>query len=181
MASENWRPIKGFEGKYEASDAGRIRSVDSVVHFASRWGKQSERMQPGTVLRPLRHTGGYQRVALWLGGKCTQAFIHSLVLTAFVGDRPAGMQACHNNGDKQDNALANLRWDTPSANQADREAHGTGRRGKLRVTRRVNETLAAEVRAAHQGNITSTAKVFELPRTTVADIINGRTWRHVNG
>lgn len=47
--------------------------------------------------------------------------IHKLVLEAFVGERPSGMQACHGNGDKTDNRLVNLRWDTVKANHRDKK------------------------------------------------------------
>jgi hypothetical protein len=51
--------------------------------------------------------------------------VHHLVLEAFVGPRPAGHEAAHGDGDKTNNALANLRWATPKENAADRYRHGT--------------------------------------------------------
>jgi hypothetical protein len=102
--TEQWRPITGCPG-YQVSDAGRVRS-------------------PRKVLKPLTGNGGYCFVHLWVGPKMHRRAIHRLVLIAFEGDRP-GLEACHNNGDKRDNRLANLRWDTRSANVLDMVRHGT--------------------------------------------------------
>lgn len=102
--TETWRPVPGFPG-YEVSDAGRVRS-------------------PRKVLKPLLGSTGYYFVHLWKGSKLHRRAIHRLVLFAFVGDRP-GLDGCHNSGDKLDNRLSNLRWDTRSANVLDMVRHGT--------------------------------------------------------
>lgn len=161
---ETWRPISDFE--YEVSDLGRVRSL------------KSGRVK---ILKPQRHTGGYRKVTLWRGGIEHQHLMQKLVLTAFVGPRPPGMQACHNDGDETNNALSNLRWDTPRANQADRIEHGTrfGRSGS-RGKRRVTPAIVAHVRSITEPNITALARELSLPRTTVADIVNHRTYKGVN-
>lgn len=183
MESELWKPVVGFEGLYEVSNAGRVRSVDRVSEIEGRWGRMSRPVQ-GVVLKPLRHTGGYQRVMLWKDGRAKQTYIHKIVLEAFVGARPNGMQVAHGNGDKQDNRLANLRWATPAENQADREAHGTGRKAKPHPATRLGLDMARIIRRVHAEssmNLTKLAACFGIPRTTAADIVNNRVWREPNG
>jgi len=174
--------VVGFEGFYEVSDMGRVRSLDRMTVIQGRWGVM-KRFQRGCLLKPLLHTGGYKRVTFWKGGQFRNAFIHILVLEAFVGPRPFHMEACHGDGSKDNNRLSNLRWATAKENQADREAHGTGRIGKGSLIRsRINPELAKQMREHHIAaglSITELAKRFQLPRTTVADVINGRTWKRI--
>lgn len=130
---EIWNPVAGWEGTYEVSNLGRVRGLDRVGYGGVRI--------MGRILRPI---GGmskrvpYPLVALSRGGRQGERyyrFIHKLVLEAFVGPRPAGMEACHNNGDAKDNRLSNLRWDTHVSNMEDNFAHGKARRRVPRYLR----------------------------------------------
>lgn len=94
---EQWRPVVGYEGTFEISDEGRVRSVT------------------GRILPLHRNGGGYPKVSLHGKGY----LVHRLVLEAFIGPEPEGMQACHFNDVGHDNHLSNLRWDYPRANMAD--------------------------------------------------------------
>lgn len=164
ISAETWRGVFGFPD-YEVSDAGRVRSI-------KRGGRR--------VLKPQRHTGGYHIVTFWSAGSPTIHLVQKLVLEAFVGTRPTGQQACHGNGDKADNRLENLRWDTPKANQADRVAHGTryGRAGS-KGRRRITPAIVTSIRAEAKPNITALARTLRLPRTTVADVVNRRTYKEI--
>lgn len=117
----NWLPVTGWEGYYEVSSEGEVRSLDRYVTL-SNGGK---RRYKGKRLSPGVNRHGYPTVALTRPGKRQTMKVHRMVLTAFVGPCPDGMEACHNNGDRGDARLANLRWDTPSNNQRDRRRHGT--------------------------------------------------------
>lgn len=119
--SERWLPIVGYEGFYEVSDQGRVRSLDRVVPCGTR----KMRTYRGRALADSADTAGYRIVALYRDGRRRTTKVHSLVLESFVGSRPAGMEACHNNGDLADNRLANLRWDTHSRNVYDSVRQGT--------------------------------------------------------
>lgn len=119
--AERWRPVPGYTGYYEVSDLGRVRSVDRTV--TDKRGRA--RRLRGVIHKPYLDRNGRPAVRLCIGRvyKCRQ--VHQLVLEAFIGARPAKMEACHNNGDKTDNRLINLRWDTRSQNIRDRVRHGT--------------------------------------------------------
>jgi hypothetical protein len=73
----------------------------------------------GKILKPRPTKGGYLMVAVYRGGR-HDAYVHHLMLNAFVGPRPDGLEACHENGNQADNQLSNLRWDTRQANIQDR-------------------------------------------------------------
>lgn len=121
--SEQWRPVIGWEGAYEVSDAGRVRSIDRVVHRSD--GVIS--LIRGKLLKPCAMPGGRGHLFVNLSAPGVGArleSVHRLVLIAFVGQAPDGMECCHNDGDPTNNQLANLRWDTRSENMRDRFRHG---------------------------------------------------------
>lgn len=101
--SERWLPVPGYEGLYEVSDRGLIRSV-----------KRSPR-----PLSPTPSGKGYMKVTLSRDGVRWDTYVHRLVLTAFVGPCPEGHEACHQDGVPANNALSNLRWGTSSDNNLD--------------------------------------------------------------
>jgi hypothetical protein len=83
-------------------------------------------------LKPGRHPKtGYRNVSLRREGKSYNRYVHRLVLEAFVGPCPKGMQSRHfPDKDTSNNALTNLQWGTPKQNQDDRITHGTDGRGE---------------------------------------------------
>ncbi len=123
MPREEWRPAPGWAA-YEVSDRGRVRSVDRKL--------ASGRTVAGRLLRQSRDKDGYRYVTLASGAERWRVHVGRLVLFTFAGwpDRP-DLEACHGNGRRWDNRLANLRWDDRPANRADRERHRAGRRARL--------------------------------------------------
>ena len=118
-----WRPVVGWEGRYEVSDVGQVRSVARVVTVAAT-GRSW--LQPSRVLLPYRTSSvGYPTLRLKAEGRKSSKRVHVMVLEAFVGPRPKGMVGCHVDGDPDNNTPSNLRWDTQSANQLHSIAHGT--------------------------------------------------------
>lgn len=120
---EIWKPIPGYEGYYEVSDQGRVRSVDRIIN-GEKWGTIYSRSFRGRVLLQGSDRYGYSKACLSKDGVTWNAGVHRLVLMAFVGPCPGGMEACHNNGDPTDNRLVNLRYDTKSENRRDIISHG---------------------------------------------------------
>lgn len=122
---ERWLPIAEFEEYAEVSDRGRVRSLDREIRVKPVGQKPYLRIHKGKILKQARHPAGYMYITLSGGGKLlSNAKVHHLVLEAFIGPRPPGMECCHANDMPADNQLENLRWDTPAANIADRVANG---------------------------------------------------------
>jgi len=113
---ERWSEIPGYEGFYEVSDMGRVRSLDRIVV-----DKQATRFRrfKGRLLKPQLTQAGYYVVALSKNGKPKDHYIHRLVLSAFVSLPEPGFEACHENDVRTDNRLRNLRWDTHLENVRD--------------------------------------------------------------
>ena len=131
--NEQWRTIPGFDGLYEVSDHGRVRSIGRVVRKANG----VLLTVPPKILRSNPPPAGkYHKVGLRKDGRTITITVHRAVLLAFVGPAPAGTEGCHNNGNPGDNRLSNLRWDTRSANNLDAVAHGTHYNAALQSCRR---------------------------------------------
>ena len=117
---EQWKPVNWYEGIYEVSNHGRVRSVDRTGNYSSG----QVRRYKGKVRRTPLNQDGYPRVNLSHQGKDKTRTVHSLVVEAFIGACPEGMEVCHNDGDPTNNHIDNLRYGTPSDNTLDRVKHG---------------------------------------------------------
>jgi hypothetical protein len=121
-ASERWLPVVGYEGYYEVSDLGRVRSLDRIVVTRG----QGTRISRGRILKfgTYKRTG-HKHVTFSVEGETRTFTVHSVVLAAFVGPRPDGLDIRHLNGIPDDNSLTNLVYGTAAENAADRdEVHG---------------------------------------------------------
>ena len=130
MAKEEWRDVVGWEGLYRVSSFGRVRSRSRYVrHWLG--GKQLKRrkiLKPWKFYRSKRGENvGALGVSLSRENKICNVPIHRLVLMAFVGPCPEGMECCHKDGNPENNRLDNLRWGTKSSNTKDSIRHGTFR------------------------------------------------------
>lgn len=135
-----WLPVVGYEGSYEVSDEGVVRSLDRTT--ICRDGRRL--FFEGKELLSYRTPPmGYRAVKLSKEGVKRSKRIHTIVLEAFVGPRPDGMVACHSNGIQDDLRLANLRWDTQTSNNLDAVAHGTHHNGSKTHCKRGHEFTAA--------------------------------------
>ena len=167
---EEWRPVAGLEGLYEVSSIGRVKSLPKTV--SRRRGRPfttKERIIGGRA-----RSCGYPVVRIQ--SKC--CYIHTLVLEAFFGPRPHGFEACHNNGDREDNRAENLRWDTPSANQNDRAKHGTSNRGeRCGSSVLTSEQVISIMRSTERTSVV--ARRFGVAPQTISGIRCGHRWKHI--
>lgn len=121
MSAEEWRAVVGFEGLYEVSNLGRVRSLGHSVLDST--GKIQYKV--GQIRKPQTNRGGYAVVGLHrAGSKTVLTTVHKMVALAFIGPRPLNHEVCHGDGDRKNNSATNLRWGTGSENAADRTAHG---------------------------------------------------------
>jgi hypothetical protein len=101
--TEQWKPIPGFEGVYEVSDLGNVRSLARTNAQGKRY--KGKLLTPATVPRT-----GIRQVVLFKDGARHSSTIHKLVLTAFVGPAPEGQEVVHIDGNASNNALTNIKW-----------------------------------------------------------------------
>jgi len=167
--SETWRSIVGYEGIYDVSDNGRIKSL-ARKDIAGRQLRNR-------VLKP-RVTRGYEYVELYKGGRSKNKRVHRLVLDAFVGSCPDDMECRHLDGNSRNNNLDNLQWGTIIENRQDSVLHGTIPRGGSNGQAKLMEEDVIWIRqlGAPQEKI---ARCFGVSVALVSLIKSRKRWRHV--
>lgn len=175
MNTERWFPIIDWPG-YKVSDWGRVHSYWGAGGRGGH-GRRSIGLTP-KLLKGSPHARGHLTVVLYRNQSREKrtAYIHTLVLEAFVGPCPAGMEACHApDPNPTNNRLDNLRWDTPTENQIDRLRHGTMSTAKLAEA----DILAIAVRLIAGDSGRAIARDHGVSEGTISCIRSGSTWTHV--
>lgn len=175
---EIWKPVVGYEGFYEVSNLGRIKTVERFVTNAFRG-----RTVPTKILKINHNTWGYQLVSLCkLGIKKTQA-VHQLVAKSFLGEHdPKKDEVNHKDGNKDHNFLENLEWVTNSENK--RHGVRTGLYNKIIGVNNNQAKLTPDdirkIRFLYKSfNCPEIGRIFKVSVKTIRSIINGKTWVHV--
>lgn len=181
---EEWRPIAGYEGLYEVSNFGRVRSLDRLCKSS----KRSDQWMKGTILKPKINPYRQNRCTVALGkeGKVSYPYISRLVLMAFIGPAPFGQDAAHWDGNPMNNKLDNLRWATVSENMQDKNRHGTAPKGSLNAMAKLTEEHVAYIRenyrrnSYHGSNAAELACRFGISRCVILQIVRLEAWKHVD-
>lgn len=172
-----WKPVVGYEGIYEVSDSGQVRSLDRFV--CNRW-KTPFKVRGVLLKNRVNQKSGHLRVILYLKGKRFDCFIHRLVLEAFIGSCPEGMQCCHLDGDPTNNKLENLRWGTQAENAADSIRHGTFARGERSGMSKLTKEAVREIRSTTgYGSAIALAEKFGVRADYISKIKRRRAWKHI--
>jgi hypothetical protein len=175
-ANEIWAPVPGTE-YYEISTHGRYRSYR---------GYGGLKLSTPKMLKP-RNSNGYRAVTIYgNGGKRNgrQTYIHILMLTAFVGPCPPGMEASHKDGNRSNNVLLNLEWKTHAANMKDKFIHGTTGKGEQNAMAILNPWKVEMIRFLHlclpkdkRPTFKETGKIFNVCAAAIHNVISGKTWK----
>ena len=174
---ELWKPIPGYEGIYEASSLGRVRSVDRELIQKNNKGGVSLFRRKGRVLAQRLSRDGYFRVNLSKDDEITTHQVHNLICLAFYGTPRNGRdQAAHNDGTRTHNVLSNLRWASPSENMQDKNLHGTDMRGDRHFNARLNWDTVREIRRS-KDSAPSLANRFGVGVKAIHKVRYGYTWK----
>lgn len=160
---EVWRPVPGYEGIYEVSDAGSVRS------FCHGYGR---------MLKPIHDQDGYSRVGLYRNGKQRRVFIHRLVAEAFIGPPPAGLHVAHRDGSRTNNSASNLRYATAAENNADKVAHGRVSHGERNGSAVLTASQVLAIRRFN-GPTAHAARLFGIGKTQARAIRARLSWTHL--
>lgn len=173
--SVEYRDIKGFPG-YRVGNDGSVWTLWVRGHsiIGKVWKQKTASRGRGC---------GYLSVLLRGEQKEHRLYVHRLVLEAFVGPCPEGMEACHGPDQSPlNNRLENLRWDTPANNQADRVANGTSNRGERQHLAKLTAEKVVQARLLHatgEYSMPSIARKFGVSTSTMRLAVLGKQWAHV--
>jgi hypothetical protein len=138
-------------------------------------------LKAGRIRKQGSTKAGYKIIILARNGGYVASSVHRLVAKTFLGNPPSGMVVCHNNGNKIDNRVVNLRYATSSENAHDKIKHGTHRRGETVGTSKLKDSDAIEIiklaRAGTKHKII--AQRFGITADYVSEIATGksRAWQ----
>lgn len=173
--TESWKDVPGYEGKYQVSDIGRVRSI-----ARTRRGKGNcIRQVPARVLLgTVSPVTGYVVVGLYRDAVQRQYGVHQLVLMAFVGPCPEGMEGCHfPDSTRTNNNLSNLRWDTHANNNRDREYA----KGEHHHAAKLTPHQIISIRNEYAGGAVQVylASKYNVTQSQISAIVKRKTWKHI--
>lgn len=113
---EVWKDIEGFEGYYQVSNLGRVRSLDRIIIFDNGKSKEEKTLLKGKILCITKQTQGYSQVGLCKQGTQKSYRLNRLVANAFIPKIEGKIYVNHIDGDKDNNRVDNLEWVTNSEN-----------------------------------------------------------------
>lgn len=171
-SNEIWKNIVEYEELYQVSSYGRIKRFN-----------KDERYRSFKILKPHKiNDYGHLKTDLYKNGLRESFQIHRLVLEAFVGICPVGMECCHNDGNSSNNFIGNLRWDTRLENVKDKNKHKTMPIGSRHGMAKLNELQVRIIKRLLEDDYLTQreiAKIFDIDWSTIWRIKHNKTWRHV--
>lgn len=170
---ELWKPIAGYEGLYEVSDCGCIRSLPRTVSFGNQ-----KRTTPYMIISPYIRPAGYATVKLGKNGKKRNHYVHRLVALAFIGDCPKNHEVCHRDGSKTNNVVSNLYWGTRKDNIADNLRLGRHPIGEAHGMAKITEDDVLSIRDDSR-ETKEIAKAYGLSVASIRNIKNRKNWKHL--
>lgn len=166
---ERWLPVVGYEGLYEVSNLGAVLSLPRL----DRLGRRVK----GGILAGTDDGQGYRQVNLSRDGECRPRRVYRLVLEAFVGPCPPGMEALHGPAGQKDDSVTSLCWGTDLQNQQDRSRDGTDNNGERNGQAKLTTAQALAILSRKGENQRFLAEEYHVSQSHISMIQNGKVWR----
>lgn len=178
--TEEWRSVPGYEGIYEASNKGRVRSLDRVI--VQRHGI-SRRFQ-GKILNPTIRSRSYKYQCVNLAKDTVHTFtpVHHVICLTFNGPKPFPEAVCrHLDDNSENNVPENLAWGTVLDNETDKDKNGRRPRGETHPNVYITEDQARHVLALSSGGMRQCEirDATGMPKAMVQRIVSRTTWKHL--
>lgn len=174
MSIEVWKDIPNYEGLYQVSNLGRVRGLDRVVKTKNGLTQTKK----GKILKNKMGTNRYYYVCLYKNNKQKTFMIHTLVASNFIGKRPDNHDICHKNGDRYDNRVENLKYDTRRQNNIDHYRYGSKNpNGKLSIAEVLDMRKKYKTgRFTHK----QIAELFNISKSQTNAVLNKHSYKWLN-
>lgn len=179
--NEIWKPIKNYEGLYEASNLGRIRSLDREQVFVVHGSEERRRGFRGRVLTPIFDGRGlYQQVSLCKNGKSKRFLVHRIIAQTFIKNPQNLPEVNHKDEDKTNNAAYNLEWCDHKYNN-NYGSKKMASNGEKNAMNKFSADLIKEIRESYiprdkEFGATALSKKYGISITHIVAISKGRRW-----
>jgi len=177
--TEIWKDIEGYEGSYQVSNLGRVKSLNRVVKSFG----ETTRKHNGRIMTPTIRSGGYFNLFLCRKSVCKIYKVHRIVAKAFCEGYKEELQVNHIDGDKLNNRSDNLEWCTAKQNSIHAFATGLnkGKKGEEHGNNRLTELEVRKIKANEDKlTVRKLAKKFNVSEGAVNGILRGTSWRHLD-
>lgn len=170
--TEIWQPVVGYETLYQVSSLGRVRRM---------LNRSGNPLREPLILQLITRQRGYLNVNLWKQNRHHSRRVHRVVMAAFIGPVPEGMQVNHRNGIKTDNSLDNLEYVSPAENVRHAKEVLHVNQGERHPSHRLSDMAVRHIRTAvlEGRSKTELARDFGVSGRCIGDVIRNRSWRHV--
>ena len=173
-----WVPVLGYEGIYEASNKGEVRSLVAPTGSGVKF-----RGTP-LILKPKTKRNGYLEVGLNKNKNKKMHYVHRIVLAAFTGIDIKNMEVGHIDADKTNNRISNLAWVFRSGNAKMSVQQGLMEKGGDRYNAKLTPAAVKDIRSNYSFRKTTQgffANKYGVARATVGSVLKNRSWTHTGG
>jgi hypothetical protein len=179
VMDEVWKDVPGFPG-YKVSNFGNVQSCRGRKRIPGLKGSRGILTDKWHKLKGYVRKTKYTYFVLYKDSQPFTKSAHHLVLETFIGPRPDGYCACHNDGNPLNNCLTNLRWDTPRSNYDDAVKHGS-LRGANNGRAKLAENDVKRIRELCNQGVSSTelGKEFGVDPSQIRKVARRKAWKHI--
>ena len=175
---EIWKDIKGFEGLYQVSNTGKVRSLDREITKPNKYGEVQNFKLKGKELRFNDNGKGYLSVQL---GRGNRKYVHRLVAEAFVDNPNNSPSINHIDNNTKNNKASNVEWVTQQENIQHKVKQGRQHKGEKIPSTKLNENDVREIKKLLKEGVPQSkiAEMYGVTQTPISKIKRGVTWSYV--
>lgn len=167
---EIWKSF--IEGHYEASNLGRVRSIDKIVLFNG-----TPSIRKGTILKPTKNSKGYLTVVICVDGTRRTMYLHQIIAQVFIDNPESKPTVNHKDGDIFNNKVSNLEWMTFEENYNHAKENGFISKGNKKLTEEEVSKIKLLIYKGYSNPELS--KLFNIDKATIRNIRIGKSWTQV--